>query len=102
MVLRRHRAVSRATLKDMDAVGICSVCGHGIESRAAVINTGPTELSDPATLPVSRRAPVGTEIQGWSSFVLTYPVCRAREHSVEDLIALVDDSHRLLRAELAR
>ena len=80
----------------MDDIGTCSVCGRGVASGESFINAGPTNWNEPTTLAESRWVPVGTDIHGWTPFVLSHPVCWAREHSVEDLIALVDNSHRLL------
>jgi|GEM_PF-6996098 len=86
----------------MDNVGICSLCGQGVASGDSFIDTGPTDWSDPTTLPASRWVPVDTDVHGWTPFVITHPVCWAGEHSLEDLAGLADESHRLLRAQLGR
>jgi len=40
------------------------------------------------------------DIHGWSPFVLTHPSCFLGEAGVAALVALVDESHRLMRRQL--
>jgi hypothetical protein len=86
----------------MDNLGICSICGLAVASGESFINTGPTDWNDPTKQPSVMWVPVDADIHGWSPFVLNHPACWAREHPIGDLVALVDDSHRLLRATLRR
>ena len=86
----------------MDNLGICSVCGLAVASGESSTNTGPTDSNDPTKPTSVRWVPVDADIHGWTPFVLSHPVCWSGEHSVGELVALVDDSHRLLRATLIR
>jgi hypothetical protein len=84
----------------MDELGVCSVFGQGVLVGEAFIDTGPTDWNDPIKKPSVTWVPVATDIHGWSPFVVAHPACWAREHSIEDLVLHVDESHRQLRAEL--
>jgi hypothetical protein len=86
----------------MDSIGICAVCGQSVAFGDSFIDTRPSDWNDPTKVSESRWVPVGTDIHGWSPFVLTHPVCWLEQYSPEDLVRLVDESHRLLRAMLAR
>ncbi|MEY2474223.1 MAG: hypothetical protein QOK28_3552 [Actinomycetota bacterium] len=69
---------------------------------ASFIDTSPTDWNDPTRPKSNRWIPVDEDIHGWTPFVITHPTCFAREFGIETLVALVDDSHRLMRRILDR
>lgn len=64
---------------------------------ASFVNTGPTDHNDPAKPRTERFVPVDEDIHGWTPFVVSHSACYANERGVEALVALVDESHRLMR-----
>jgi hypothetical protein len=85
----------------VSSLGVCSACGKPITAGASFVDIGPTD-SDGRDKP--RRAnfvPVESDIHGWSPFETQHPECFAAHAGVERLVALVDESHRLMRTKLA-
>jgi hypothetical protein len=72
--------------------GLCNYCQEQIEPNAAFVNIGPTDWNDPEQ-PTSRSfVPQGTEIHGWSPFVVAHPDCYAAEEGPDELLRLVEAS----------
>jgi hypothetical protein len=84
------------------SIGPCSTCGQPIEVGASFIDIGPTDYSDPDTPRRVRWVPVDEDIHGWTPFEIQHPRCFAQTVSLEQLVAAVDESHRLMRHRLAR
>lgn len=55
--------------------GICGICGHPVEPEAAFVNIGPTDWTDPSKPKTRQWIPAGSEIHGWSPFVVEHPAC---------------------------
>jgi hypothetical protein len=66
------------------------------------INTGPSDMNDRTKPDSVSWVPAETDIHGWSRFVVGHRACWSQERRIEDLVRLVDDSHRLLRAQGGR
>lgn len=57
------------------SAAICDICGRPIEADAGFVNIGPTVWTDPSK-PKSRRwVPPGSDIHGWTPFVVEHPTC---------------------------
>ena len=80
--------------------GVCDVCGQPVAAGSSFINTGPTDWNDPSKPKSQRWVPADEDIHGWSPFVLTHPICFAGETGLAALVALVDESHRMMRRQL--
>ncbi len=79
------------------SIGKCSVCGLDVNHGESFVDTHATDSKEPWRERQSRWVPVDEDIHGWTPFEMTHPACFAREHGVDALVALVDESHRFLR-----
>lgn len=71
------------------SVGPCHVCGANIEPDAAFVNIGPTDRNDPDRPTKKRFVREGTDIHGWSPFVVAHPTCFAQLEGEAALDALI-------------
>lgn len=55
--------------------GVCDICGQTVEPNAAFVNIGPTDQTDPSKPKPRRWVPAGTDIHGWTPFVVEHPSC---------------------------
>lgn len=63
------------TVSGEGSPGICDICGLPIDSGTGFVNIGPTDWTDPSK-PKSRRwVPAGSDIHGWTPFVVEHPSC---------------------------
>jgi hypothetical protein len=58
------------------------------------VNIGPTDWNDPDKPKSKRYVPEGTDIHGWTPFVVAHPECFARDEGVEVLRGLIDAAQR--------
>jgi len=86
-------------LANVRGVGPCSICGEEISFGAAFINVGSTDWHDPEKPKSARWVPIDEDIHGWSPFVSEHPACYAHQEGLDELLRLVDESHRLLRRQ---
>ena len=72
--------------------GMCDICGQPVEANAAFVDIGPTDWTDPSA-PKSRRwVPRGTDVHGWSPFVVEHPKCFVEVNGPEALDSLMASS----------
>lgn len=81
----------------MWSIGKCSVCGKDVNYGESFVDTHPTDSREPWKERQARWVPVDEDIHGWSPFEIAHPACHAREHGVDALVKLVDESHRFMR-----
>lgn len=68
---------------------MCHVCGQAIAPDAAFVDIGPTDWTDPSKPKAKRFVAEGTDIHGWTPFVVAHPECLAHEEGDEVLRALI-------------
>jgi hypothetical protein len=59
-----------------------------VQPDAAFVNIGPTDWNDPSKPRSTRFVPQGTDIHGWSPFVVAHPACFALTEGQEAFDAL--------------
>lgn len=69
--------------------GVCHLCGQAVLPDAAFVNIGPTDWNDPSKARSTHFVPEGTDIHGWSPFVVAHPDCFARTDGQEALDGLM-------------
>jgi hypothetical protein len=74
------------------SVGPCSVCGAEIEADAAFVNIGPTDPHDPDRPKSTRYVCPGTDIHGWTPFVVAHPSCFAQVEGSAALHTLIESA----------
>jgi hypothetical protein len=82
--------------------GMCDVCGRPVTAGSSFINTGPTDWSDPSKPKTQRWVPADEDMHGRTPFVMTHPACFVSGAGVASLVALVDESHGLMRRRVAQ
>lgn len=72
-------------MRGQGSPGICDRCGQAVEPYAAFISIGPTDWTDPAKPKAHRWVPEGTDIHGWTPFVVEHPQCFAQANGEDAL-----------------
>jgi hypothetical protein len=85
----------------VSSLGVCSACRKPIADGASFVDIGPTDSGDRHKPRRVHFVPVESDIHGWSPFETQHPECFAAHAGIERLVALVDESHRLMRGTLA-
>lgn len=70
--------------------GRCHLCGEDVQADAAFVNIGPTDWNDPAKPKSKWYVAEGTDIHGWTPFVVAHPDCFARDEGDEELRRLIE------------
>jgi hypothetical protein len=56
-------------------IGICDLCGQAVRPGEGFVNIGPTDWTDPSKPRSQQWVAPGTDIHGWSPFVVEHPGC---------------------------
>lgn len=95
IVAERRRANDQASrrlrtdTRGQGSPGVCHVCGRAIAPDGAFVHIGPTDWTDPSKPKTKRFVAEGTDIHGWTPFVVAHPECFAHEEGDEVLRALI-------------
>jgi hypothetical protein len=73
--LRSARRRSLVSVGGQGSPGVCDICGRPVEPDTAFVNIGATDWTDPSIPRFQRFVPAGSEIHGWSPFVVEHPEC---------------------------
>ncbi len=69
---------------------MCHICEQEIPPDAAFVNIGPTDWNDPTRPKSMRYVPAGTDIHGWTPFVVAHPACFAEQEGSDVLSILIE------------
>jgi hypothetical protein len=64
------------------------MCGQPIKPYEPFVNSEPTNVRDPSETRRRWLVPAGTDIHGWTPFVVAHPECFAQVHGREALAQL--------------
>ena len=68
--------------------GVCDICGRPVEANSSFVNIGPTDWTDPSKPKAQQWVSSGTDIHGWTPFVVEHPTCFAKINGEDALTRL--------------